>query len=70
MQGRVMTPPKVRHLTPEELAERLGGDFSVATLKRWRRTGYGPKPIKVGRHVRYRLAEVEAWERALLAATA
>ena len=50
----------VRHLTSEELSERLG--IPVATLKRWRRTGYGPKFIRIGKHIRYRLIDIEAWE--------
>ena len=63
-----MTPPKaVRHLTAEALAERL--DVPVLTVKYWLRTGYGPQSIKVGRHRRYRLTEVEAWEREQLSAT-
>ena len=61
-----MTPPRTRHLTTDELAERLGGDFSVETVKRWRKTGTGPKYIRVGKHVRYRLADVEAWEKSRL----
>lgn len=56
----------VRHLTTGELAERLGGGLSPETVKRWRRTGDGPKFIRVGRHVRYRLADVEAWEKSLV----
>ena len=34
-----------------------------ATLYRWRCQGVGPPGYKVGRHVRYRSAEVEAWLR-------
>jgi excisionase family DNA binding protein len=64
-----VTPPKaIRHLTPEELSERLG--IPVETLKRWRRTGDGPKFMRVGRHVRYRLADVEAYEKSCLAPAA
>jgi excisionase family DNA binding protein len=63
-----MTAPKaVRHLTADELAERLG--VPPLTVKYWLRTGYGPQSIKVGRHRRYRLTEVEAWEREQLSAT-
>lgn len=59
----------VRHLTPEDLAERLGGDFSLETLKRWRRTGKGPKYLRAGKHVRYRETDVIAWEESQLAGT-
>jgi len=64
-----MTPPKaVRHLTPEQLSERLGKP--VGTLKRWRRIRYGPPFMYIGRDVRYRLADVEAWEKTRLVTTA
>lgn len=66
-----MTPPKaVRHLTPEELAERYGPKVSVETLKRWRRIRYGPHFLYIGRHVYYRERDVEAWEKANLVTTA
>ena len=64
-----MTPPKaVRHLTPAELSDRLG--VPAETLKRWRRTGGGPVFMHAGRHVRYRLTDVEAWEKTRLSTTA
>jgi len=31
------------------------------TLYRWRSVGEGPPALKVGRHLRYRWREVEAW---------
>ena len=64
-----MTAPKaVRHLSPAELSERLG--IPVETLKRWRRTGFGPRFLRAGRHIRYRLTDVEAWEKTRLVTTA
>ncbi len=33
----------------------------VPTIYGWRYHGEGPRGIKVGRHVRYRLAEVNRW---------
>jgi excisionase family DNA binding protein len=54
------------HLTPEELAERE--QVPVSTIYQWRSRGGGPPGFRVGRHVRFRLADVEAWERELLAA--
>jgi len=44
---------------PEQVAEYLG--IPVETLRSWKRTGYGPRPGKVGRHVRYDPVEVRAW---------
>jgi predicted site-specific integrase-resolvase len=57
---------KAKHLTPEELAERVG--VKPCTLAMWRVRGTGPRFIKFGTsqqaRVRYSEAEVEAWERA------
>ncbi|GAB3901538.1 helix-turn-helix transcriptional regulator [Kibdelosporangium lantanae] len=44
---------------PKELAEYLG--VPVHTLYQWRTKRYGPPGRKVGRHVRYRQSEVDAW---------
>jgi len=44
---------------PAEVAEYMG--VPVDTLKRWRLVRRGPKWIPVGRHVRYRWVDVEAW---------
>ena len=33
----------------------------VRTLYAWRTKGVGPPGIRVGRHVRYRCTDVEAW---------
>ncbi|WP_026529757.1 helix-turn-helix transcriptional regulator [Haematomicrobium sanguinis] len=46
-------------LTPSTLAEYAG--YSVAGLAQMRYMGTGPKFIKMGRQVRYRLSDVEAW---------
>lgn len=51
-----------KHLSREDLAERQG--VSPRTVEEWDRRGTGPKRMKVGRHVRYRLADVLAWEKA------
>lgn len=48
------------HLTVAELAERE--QVSVETVRTWNRTRTGPRFMKIGRHVRYRLADVLAWE--------
>lgn len=44
------------------LASRLG--VSRSTLQSWRYTGRGPRFIKLGRMVRYRNADVDAYLRA------
>ncbi|MFC5887445.1 helix-turn-helix domain-containing protein [Kitasatospora sp. CM 4170] len=45
--------------TAEELAAYLG--VPLGTVYAWRHRSQGPAAIKVGRHLRYRWAEVEAW---------
>ena len=35
---------------------------SVQTVRLWRMNGNDPVSFKAGRHVRYRLSDVEAWE--------
>jgi len=42
-----------------ELAGYLG--VPVATIYRWRYTHDGPIGYRVGRHIRYRLTDVERW---------
>jgi hypothetical protein len=49
-------------LTPDELVERWKGAVSVRTLDQWRYLGKGPSSIKIGNKVRYKLADVVAWE--------
>ncbi len=50
---------EARMTTPDELAEYLG--VPLRTLYAWRYRGEGPKGYKIGRHIRYRLDDVEAW---------
>jgi len=49
-------------ITRPELASRQ--KLPRATLAQWASQGKGPKYAKFGRHVRYRLADVIAWENA------
>ncbi|MEU4823103.1 helix-turn-helix domain-containing protein [Actinomadura sp. NPDC023710] len=49
-----------RHLTPEDLSGRFG--VPVKTVYDWNSKGTGPRYMKIGRHARYRLADVIAWE--------
>ena len=54
-------------LTQAALARRW--KVSPRTLERWRWLGRGPQYMKVGGQVRYRFADVEAYEVAQLRAT-
>jgi excisionase family DNA binding protein len=56
----------VKHLTIPELAERLA--VPVPTIYSWNSNGVGPPFLKIGRHVRYRLEDVEKWEKSRMAA--
>jgi len=47
-------------LTRQEVADRM--KLPAATLAQWASQGKGPKYGKFGRHVRYRLSDVIAWE--------
>lgn len=47
-------------LSQDELAKRW--KISPRTLERWRWQNEGVKYIKIGRHVRYRLDDVEKYE--------
>jgi len=55
-----------QHLSPDDLAKREM--VPVATVYQWRARGTGPPGFRVGRHVRFRLADVIAWEEAQIAA--
>lgn len=46
-------------MDPEGLAGYIG--IPVASVYGWRYRGVGPRAIKVGRHLRYRRRDVEAW---------
>jgi excisionase family DNA binding protein len=46
-------------LSPAELAAHL--NVPLKTVYRWRTIGDGPRGIRVGKHVRYRQADVDAW---------
>lgn len=48
-----------RLVTVQELAAYLG--VPVSTLYQWRYRREGPDGFRVGRHLRYRWSEVEAW---------
>lgn len=53
-------PESERHLTSQELADRER--VPLATVRAWRFHGNGPRGMTIGKHVRYRLSDVVAWE--------
>lgn len=60
-----------KHLTPQDLADRLG--YSIHTIYAMNRDGTGPRIFRPGGgkrgRVLYRLADVERWENSRLAPT-
>lgn len=46
-------------ITPPQLSARIG--IKETTLANWRVLGRGPRFIRVGRSIRYRSEDVEAW---------
>jgi excisionase family DNA binding protein len=54
-----MTDQHTDLLTITEAANLLR--CPVATLRYWRHRGTGPTSFRIGRHVRYRHADVVAW---------
>jgi excisionase family DNA binding protein len=56
-----------RLLTVKELAEYLA--VPLGTIYGWRYRGIGPVGFRVGRHVRFRLSDVERWIEAQLEET-
>lgn len=48
-----------RLATAQELAEYTS--VPIKTVYEWNSKGVGPRVIKVGRHVRYRWADIEKW---------
>ncbi|KRH78594.1 hypothetical protein FERRO_15850 [Ferrovum sp. JA12] len=51
---------KTRHLTQRELADRW--NKSEATIERYRSDGVGPRYLKIGGKVMYRLEDIEQFE--------
>lgn len=46
-------------MSPTNVAEYV--QVPVATVYRWRTHGEGPHGFRVGKHVRYRREDVDAW---------
>lgn len=47
-------------LTPQQLADRH--QLPLSTIYVWRTRGKGPRGLRSGKHVRYRLSDVIEWE--------
>jgi Helix-turn-helix domain len=50
----------VQHLDQKQLAERWL--ISQRTLEQWRWQGRGPRYLKIGRRVIYRMSDIDAFE--------
>lgn len=59
MIGTMTSNNKKPLMTAREVAEFLG--VPVATLYHWRYHGRGPRALRVGRHLRFRIEDVEQW---------
>lgn len=57
-----MNENPIRHLNQVQLSRRWS--LSHRTLERWRSQGTGPRYLKVGGRVVYRLQDIEAFEAA------
>jgi excisionase family DNA binding protein len=51
--------PLDRLLSAQEVAEYL--NVPISTLYSWRYHGNGPPGLRVGKHLRYRRADIQAW---------
>ncbi|BCP56214.1 hypothetical protein K32_48310 [Kaistia sp. 32K] len=51
-----------KFLTPTELSARWDGRITVRTLANWRSSQSGPRYLKVGGGVLYRITDVIEWE--------
>lgn len=59
-----MTDRPVNHLNQVQLSRRWR--LSPRTLERWRWLGQGPRYLKIGGRVVYRIADIEVFEAAQL----
>ena len=53
------TAERAALLTAGDVASVLG--IPTSTLANWRYQGLGPRYLRIGRHVRYESADLEAW---------
>ncbi len=52
-------PSNDQYIGAEDVAEQFG--VPLKTVYQWNHAGNGPPHYRIGRHVRYRVSEVEAW---------
>lgn len=64
LPGRKDTKMKAAHMNQMELAARWR--ISPRTLERWRWIGDGPRFVKLGGRVVYRLCDIEEYEQAMI----
>jgi len=57
--------PRERLLSVQELADYL--EVPVKTIYTWRHHKTGPRGFRVGKHLRFRWGDVEAWVAELIA---
>lgn len=55
------------YVSPKVAAQHMG--IPVATIYKWRSESGGPPCYKVGKHLRFRLSEVDAWVEATAVTT-
>jgi excisionase family DNA binding protein len=48
-----------RLMTTSEVADYLA--VPVTTLYRWRGTGEGPRALRIGKHLRFRVEDLNTW---------
>lgn len=53
-----------QYLTAQQLSARWNEQISPRTLANWRTSGCGPRYVKIGGRVMYRITDIEAWENA------
>lgn len=53
-------PEDERHLSPQELADRLR--VPLSSIYGWRAQHKGPRGMRCGKHVRYRISDILEWE--------
>uniref|UniRef100_A0AAU6W289 Helix-turn-helix domain-containing protein n=1 Tax=Pseudomonas phage Touem01 TaxID=3138548 RepID=A0AAU6W289_9VIRU len=51
-----------RYLSPTELVDRWDQRVSTRTLANWRSQSSGPRYIKIGGRVAYRIEDITKWE--------
>ena len=61
-------PSELCYMTIDEVATRYRS--TVATVRYWRHTGYGPRGKKVGTRVLYPMSEIERFDREIADHTA